>query len=264
MLDASCDPDLFTGKVVVFCHGYKGFKDWGPWNAVAHHFTEAGFGFVKFNFSYNGVPIDHDGSHFDAAVFAENNLSTELDDLGCVIDWLVGNPADSPFPKVTRIGVIGHSRGGGIAILRAGEDRRIDRLASWAAVSDFADRFPLGGAMIKWKDSGVYYVENKRTGQQLPHHFQFYEDYRNNTERLTIREACYKLACPHLVLHGTEDEAVHFTEAMRIHKWSRGSVLHLMERSGHTFGAGHPWRTHALPEQLKRACDYTVKAFAQD
>ena len=22
-------------KVVIFCHGYKGFKDWGAWNLMA-------------------------------------------------------------------------------------------------------------------------------------------------------------------------------------------------------------------------------------
>ena len=32
-------------KVVVFCHGYKGFKDWGAWNLMAETFAKAGFFF---------------------------------------------------------------------------------------------------------------------------------------------------------------------------------------------------------------------------
>ena len=42
--------------LVIFCHGYKGFKDWGPWHLVAKAFAEAGFFFLKFNFSHNGEP----------------------------------------------------------------------------------------------------------------------------------------------------------------------------------------------------------------
>ena len=33
--------------MVIFCHGYKGFKDWGAWHLVAEAFAEAGFCFVK-------------------------------------------------------------------------------------------------------------------------------------------------------------------------------------------------------------------------
>ncbi|RZV60365.1 MAG: alpha/beta hydrolase, partial [Flavobacteriaceae bacterium] len=40
--------------LVIFCHGYKGFKDWGAWDLVANAFMEAGCFFVKFNFSHNG------------------------------------------------------------------------------------------------------------------------------------------------------------------------------------------------------------------
>ena len=37
--------------VLIFCHGYKGFKDWGAWNLMATAFANAGFFFVKFNFT---------------------------------------------------------------------------------------------------------------------------------------------------------------------------------------------------------------------
>ena len=42
-------------NLIIFCHGFKGFKDWGPWNLVAEHFAKAGFFFIKFNFSHNFV-----------------------------------------------------------------------------------------------------------------------------------------------------------------------------------------------------------------
>ena len=45
--------------LVIFVHGYKGFKDWGAWSLVAKSFAEAGFYFVKFNFSHNGTTLDN-------------------------------------------------------------------------------------------------------------------------------------------------------------------------------------------------------------
>jgi len=43
--------------VVIFAHGFKGFKDWGHWEAIGEAFATAGFVFVKFNFSHNGVTM---------------------------------------------------------------------------------------------------------------------------------------------------------------------------------------------------------------
>ena len=31
--------------LVIFCHGYKGFKDWGAWHLMAKAFSEAHFFF---------------------------------------------------------------------------------------------------------------------------------------------------------------------------------------------------------------------------
>ena len=42
--------------IVIFCHGYKGFKDWGAWDLMAEEFSKAGVFFIKFNFSHsNGL-----------------------------------------------------------------------------------------------------------------------------------------------------------------------------------------------------------------
>jgi len=56
--------DIFynkTGKpkpIVIFAHGYKGFKDWGCWNLIAEQFAKQNFFFIKFNFSHNGGTIE--------------------------------------------------------------------------------------------------------------------------------------------------------------------------------------------------------------
>ena len=50
--DATFLPDDHAKPVILFNHGFKGFKDWGPFNLMASKFAEAGFVFIKMNFSY--------------------------------------------------------------------------------------------------------------------------------------------------------------------------------------------------------------------
>ena len=34
--------------LIIFVHGYKGYKDWGAWELMGEKFANAGFYFVKF------------------------------------------------------------------------------------------------------------------------------------------------------------------------------------------------------------------------
>ena len=63
--------------VVIFCHGYKGFKDWGAWDLMAKAFAEAGFFFVKFNFSHNGGTAEQPIDFPDLEAFGNNNYTKE-------------------------------------------------------------------------------------------------------------------------------------------------------------------------------------------
>ena len=89
LIDTTLAEKNNSNKVVVFSHGFKGFKDWGPFNKIAEHFASNGFVFVKFNFSYNGTSIENPSDFVDLEAFGNNNFCKELDDLGLVIDWVV-------------------------------------------------------------------------------------------------------------------------------------------------------------------------------
>ena len=148
--------DLFTPEdrngspVVIFCHGYKGFKDWGAWDLVARAFVQSGFVFCKFNFSHNGGTIEQPIDFPDLEAFALNNYSIELDDLKCMIDHIT---AQFDPPEVL---LIGHSRGGGIVSIKAEEDSRVRKVVSWAGVSDFEARFLKGTKAFElWRERGI-------------------------------------------------------------------------------------------------------------
>jgi hypothetical protein len=64
--------------IVIFCHGYKGFKDWGAWNLVGKEFANKNFFFIKFNFSHNGGTMKNPIDFPDLEAFGNNNFSHEL------------------------------------------------------------------------------------------------------------------------------------------------------------------------------------------
>ena len=180
-------------KVVIFCHGYKGFKDWGAWNIMATTFANKGFFFIKFNFSHNGGTPDQPIDFPDLDAFGHNNYSKELDDLETVIDWITNNSDFENEIKVEDVSLIGHSRGGGIVLLKSNEDARIKKVITLAGVCDFEKRTATIGDLEQWKNDGVKYVLNGRTKQQMPHLYQFYEDFKLNQERLNIKNSAKKL-----------------------------------------------------------------------
>lgn len=239
--------------VLIFCHGYKGFKDWGGWNLMAEEFAKRGFLFVKFNFAFNGGTLEEPIDFPDLDAFGENTYTKELDDLEVLVDWL--NSAEFPYSELTDltdIGLMGHSRGGGVVVIKAAEDKRIQKLITLASVSDFGDRFPKGEELNAWEQKGIAYIENTRTKQQMPHLFEFYEDFKLNEERLTVSRAAKDLRIPVLIIHGTEDLTVSIEDAYDLKKWINNSELFILKGSDHVFEMSHPWNKDYLPDAMNR------------
>lgn len=242
--------------LVIFIHGYKGYKDWGAWNLMAKKFAEAGFFFVKFNFSHNGTTLENTTNFADLEAFGNNNYSKELSDYEVVIDEFSKNPK----VDAEKIYLIGHSRGGGVSVLKTAENPKIKKLVLLASVSDLYSRFPSEQAVIDhWKNENVVYVKNARTGQDLPHFFQFYEDFMANKERFRIENACKNIEIPALILHGTNDESVDYSEAESLHSWLKNSELISLENGAHSFGTKEPWETENLPADLEKVIKETIE-----
>ena len=260
LIDYRYLPDGLQKPIIIFCHGYKGFKDWGAWNLMADAFAEAGFCFIKFNFSHNGGTKEEPIDFPDLEAFGNNNYTKELDDLDSVINWVCSNAELSTEANKETITLLGHSRGGGIVIIKAAEDSRIKAVISLAGVSNYKNRFPVGTAFDNWKNEGVYFVENARTKQQMPHYFQFYEDFIKNESRLTIQSAAKNLNIPFLIIHGDADTSVSIDEAKNLYQWHPNSTLEVIKGANHVFGASHPWNANYLPKHLQKVIDL-IKSF---
>ena len=245
--DLVYDSSIKLGPLIIFCHGYKGFKDWGAWPLLSEALAVSGFVVIKFNFSHNGgthiQPIDFP----DLEAFGNNNYTKELEDLDRVISWTQINYANHPNMNPINLTLIGHSRGGGIVTIKAAEDSRVKKVISLAGVSDFKSRFPLGKELEKWKETGVRFVENGRTKQLMPHYYQFYKDFIANEPRLTIQTAVKKLKIPFLIIHGDADTSVSINEALALREWNPNGKFIALQGANHVFGSSHPWILMELP-----------------
>ena len=260
LLDVSFHNNGKQKPIVIFCHGYKGFKDWGCWNVMASNIANEDLFFLKFNFSHNGGTMEQPIDFPDLSSFGENNFIKELDDLENVISWITSpeNKYSSEL-NLQEIILIGHSRGGGIVTIKASEDNRVTKVITLAGASDYKSRFPTGEQLAYWRKEGVAYVVNGRTKQQMPHFIQFYDNFIENENRLTISRATKKLTIPHLIINGTTDETVPFKEAEAIHSWNTNSELFAIEDANHVFGGNHPWESTLLPKDLELAVHEIIK-----
>ncbi|WP_442264730.1 alpha/beta hydrolase family protein [Tenacibaculum sp. ZS6-P6] len=253
LLDVFYESNHQKKDVIIFCYGYKGFKDWGAWDLMAEAFAKAGFFFVKFNFSHNGTTPENPLEFGDLKAFGNNNYSKELDDLDNVINWCLQEKQFKDEINESSFSLLGHSRGGGIVCIKAEEDHRVKKVISLAGVSDFKKRTATTGELESWKREGVKYILNGRTGQQMPHFYQFYEDFIANENRLTIKRAVKNLKIPFCIIHGDADTSIAITEAENLYQWNELGEYHKIENANHVFGAKHPWNNDALPINLEKA-----------
>lgn len=240
--------------LVLVAHGFKGFKDWGFFPHLAEELAGRGLAALRFNFARNGV--GEDPLAFDRLdLFRENSLSRELCDLEDLLSALPEFEGVDP----SRLGLFGHSRGGGIALLFAAGETRIRSLVTWAAVARF-DRFFTPAVLEDWKAAGEYGIVNARTGQTMPLGMDLHRDLTERIARFDVERAAKDLQAPHLIIHGTQDEAVPSGDAEQIHGASEGRAnLLMVEGAGHTFGAVHPFA--GTTEELTRAVNATADHF---
>ncbi len=247
--------------VAIYAHGFNGFKDWANFDLIAKQFATAGFVFIKLNFSHNGTSMEHTEDFVDLDAYAENNYTKELYDLQMVIDWALDKSNKHAAAIDTKhLMLIGHSRGGGIVILKAAEEKNIKAIATWASVSEC--KTPWGKwdeeKMNEWKATGVQYTLNSRTKQQMPLHYQLYEDYVQHADKLDIIKAISGLTIPVLICHGTEDEGVPIAHAFTLNEANPTAELFTVA-SDHVFGRKHPWLEGSLPAPMQEVVKGTIE-----
>lgn len=247
-------PNNWNKEIILFLHGYKGYKDWGAWELLGKAFTHEKYGFCSFNFSHNGGTVNNPIDFPDLEAFAQNRYSYELEDAHTMVNLL-----HAKYPSA-KIHLMGHSRGGGIACLCAAQNSKVSSLVTLAAVDDFKTRFIKGEALMNWKVKCVFTIRNGRTLQDMPHYYSFYEDYFAHENNLNILHNLKQFNKAALHLHGTEDEAVSISCSKSLAQQTKGQFVAL-EGTGHTFGSKHPWKSEQLPQPMQAIVTHVLKFY---
>ena len=219
---------------VIICHGFKGFAQWGFFPALARAIAEARLRAIRFDFSGSGIGADRE-SFTEPDAFAENTFSRELDDLRTVEaeaakrGWLS-----------ERYGILGHSRGGGTAILHAARTPELGALVTLAAISH-TRRWSDDEARA-WRDRGYTEIRNTRTGQVMRLGTALLDEVEaeGSGGTLDVTAAASRVAAPWLIVHGAEDATVSVDDAYRLSDAAPDARLLIVDGTGHTFDTAHP------------------------
>lgn len=243
------DPQRHPGlrPAVVVCHGFKGFMEWGFFPHLGTLLAERGFVAVRFNLSGSGMRPGRDRVD-DPEAFRANTHSREIEDLLAILAATAATGSEIAPGRVdpARIGLFGHSRGGGNALLAAAREPWRDRvraLVTWAAVAAF-DRYS-PEQKEAWRRDGELPVVNARTGQQLALGLGLLEDLDAQRAELDLLEAAASRRAPWLIVHGGRDESVPVTEGERLARLAADTTtpaeLLRIPEADHTFGSRHPF-----------------------
>lgn len=232
--------NLSSAPCLIFVHGFKGFKDWGFWPYSGNYFAERGFFVLTFNFSHNGVG-ESLTQFTELDKFANNTFSLELEELNEIIDAYLNNFFGNSGN--TRIGVVGHSRGGGESLLISSQRIELDAVVLWAPVANF-NRYSTRQAK-EWRENGFFEVLNSRTKQLMQLNVALLEDIEKNKEDLlNLKKAAENLNKPLLIIHGEQDLSVPIKEGEQIYNWSHKELteFYKIKATGHTFDVAHPFK----------------------
>ncbi len=260
--DFWAEADAIDDVAIVVCHGFKGFKDWGFFPYLCEALVgRVGVNVVSFNFDGSGV-LDSD--YDNLAAFSRNTFSRELLDLEAIFDGLSsGRLGDLSTPRASRFGLLGHSRGGATAILKAGLRTQVEALVTWASISAVDRYYESFGS--QWEAGETVMIPNTRTGQDMPLDRNVMDDYIANQHRLDVPASARAISIPSLIIHGDADESVPFSDAESIAA-AMGDLATLVrvEGGGHTFQAVHPFEgtTPELEAAIDASVEYYRRVFA--
>jgi pimeloyl-ACP methyl ester carboxylesterase len=242
---------------LVILHGFKGFAHFAHFPYLARKAAEAGMRAITFDFSGSGVGADRE--NFTALEeFQTNTFRQELAD----VDQLVAESIRRGWIKKDRgYGLMGHSRGGAVAILRAARDPMVKALVTWNAISTTLRWSP--EARDDWRRRGYVDIENARTKQMMRLGTALLDEVEalGNSE-LDVAAAAARIRVPWLIVHGDADETVPVAEGQQLRDLSRAvSTFWKVEGGNHMFGGKHP--LNEIPATLDLVVDGTVRFFAE-
>lgn len=208
-------PELQPGQqcpMVIFCHGFSGTKDGPLFELVCDTLQAHGIASIRFDFNGHG---ESEGE------FKDMTVPNEIEDAKKVVEYV------RDLRWVSDLAIAGHSQGGVVASMTAGQlseelgepaFKAVVLMAPAAVLREDAIRGNTMGKQYDPFDPGEYV--------ELWGGLKLGGNYIRTAFSLPIYETAAKYQGPALIIHGTADRVVPYTYGERFHQiWPKSELV---------------------------------------
>jgi pimeloyl-ACP methyl ester carboxylesterase len=203
--------DELRRGTVILCHGMDSNRNSEKLVHLGRVLAKRGILTLRFDFAYVGESSEK---------FADITYSGEVEDLRAAYSFMRNRNAG-------KIGVLGSSMGGTVALLFAADEPDVTVLVTIAAPvhpEAFPRRILNPEQLRRWRERGFTFYNGQRLNVTL----------LEDLERIDVLQAARKIACPVLIIHGDADEVVPVEEAHELNACLSGrKKLMIMKGADH-------------------------------
>lgn len=235
-LPKGLDPARDSCHLVILMHGIFSSKDYPPMPNIARALAKEGIASIRFDFDGHG---NSEGRMIDMTI------ANELADARAIWDYAAS------LPYVSGISLLGHSQGGVIASMTAGdEDINPESLILLAP-----------GAVIKKATQEGHFFGNSYDPKDPPeyikcfHHFKLGRDYMQQTQELDIYGVSEHYQGPVCIIHGSNDGTVPLWCSEKYDAIYEDSEMHIVEGENHLIIKKRPEVIAIIIDFLRRVID---------
>lgn len=220
--------------LVIICHGFTGNKDSKLLTSLADYLEADGIASIRFDFNGHG---ESEGRFQDMTVL------NELEDAKHVYEYA------RDMRGVTSVSIAGHSQGGVVTSMVAGElgaknIKAVALMAPAAVLRDDAIRGILQGT--------VYDSINVPEYVEIYRGLRVGRNYIKTAQTLPIYETAKNFRGPAFMIHGTTDIIVPYTYSLRYKEIYRKAELELLDGFDHGFTQDERLTAHKVADFFAR------------
>ena len=232
-------PELKQGEkcpMVIFCHGFSGTKDGPLFELIADTLQAHGIASIRFDFNGHG---ESEGE------FKDMTVPNEIVDAKKVVEYV------RDLKYVSNLAIVGHSQGGVVASMTAGQLSEELGKPAFKAVALMAPAAVLREDAIRGSTMGKSY-DPFDPGEyvELWGGLKLGGNYIRTAFTLPIYETAAKYQGPALIVHGTADRVVPYTYGERFHQIWPNSQLVIQDYFDHGFSQNIYSSTDIVSEYL--------------
>ena len=222
---------------VIICHGFTASKEHNLLKNLADDLEKVGIASIRFDFNGHGQSEGR---------FQDMTVLNEIEDAKKVYEYV------SKLPEVTSISIAGHSQGGVVTSMVAGQlgndkIKAVALLAPAAVLREDAIRGMLQGTTYDPINTPEYIVVKSPHGE-----FHVGRQYIKIAQTLPIYETAMGFQGAACMIHGTGDVIVPYTYSLRYAHTYADSELHLLPNFDHGF-------TQDVAKAAQIAADFFAK-----